>query len=74
MEIHDYKTDVSDRFEQEYIIQLSVYAYAAQGFFKKPVRCFIDYVSRGITKEIASVPLETIIARAEKSMQSINSK
>ena len=74
VEIHDYKTDVSDRFEQEYIIQLSVYAYAAQGFFKKPVRCFIDYVSRGITKEIASVPLETIIARAEESMQSINSK
>ena len=73
VEIHDYKTDVSDRFEQEYIVQLSVYAYAAQGFFGKPARCFIDYVSRGITKEIAPVPLDEIIARAEKSVQSINS-
>jgi hypothetical protein len=46
VEIHDYKTDVSDRFEDEYVIQLSVYAYAAAGFYDKPVDCYIDYVSR----------------------------
>jgi len=72
IEVHDYKTDVSERFEPEYIIQLSVYAYAAQGFFHKPVRCFIDYVSRGVSKEIDIVPMDKIVERAVEMSESLN--
>lgn len=63
MEVHDYKTDVSDRFEEEYTIQLSVYAYAVQGFYNKPVDCYIDYVSRGIFKKIEPVDMSVIKKR-----------
>ena len=50
VEVHDYKTDVSDRFEQEYMFQLSVYAEAASLYYKRRAVCFIDYVSMGRTK------------------------
>lgn len=50
VEVHDYKTDVSDRFEQEYMFQLSVYAEAASLYYKRRAVCFIDYVSLGRTK------------------------
>ncbi|MBE6528620.1 MAG: hypothetical protein E7Z64_05610 [Thermoplasmata archaeon] len=63
VEIHDYKTDVSDRFEQEYVVQLSVYAYAAQQFYDKPVECYIDYVSRGCSKRIDIVCMDEIAKR-----------
>ncbi len=61
IEIHDYKTDEVDRFEEEYKIQLSVYAYAASGFYggRKAV-CFIDYVSQDRTVEFDPVPLDVI--------------
>jgi len=64
MEVHDYKTDVSDRFESEYIIQLSVYAYAVQAFYGKRVECYIDYVSRGVTKQVEIADFQEIRARA----------
>lgn len=66
VEIHDYKTDVSDRFEEEYKVQLSVYAYAAQKYYGKPVECHIDYVSRGLNKRIEIVPMEVISERVLK--------
>ncbi len=47
VEIHDYKTDVSDRFEDEYRMQLSVYANAAMEVTGKRAVCIIDYVSQG---------------------------
>ena len=63
LEIHDYKTDVSDRFESEYIVQLSIYAYAAMKYYNLPVECYIDYVSRGVSKRIDIVPYEEIVSR-----------
>jgi len=63
LEIHDYKTDVSDRFESEYIVQLSIYAYAAQLYYDLPVDCYIDYVSRGISKRVDIVPYQDIVSR-----------
>ena len=63
VEIHDYKTDISDRFESEYVMQLSIYAHAASGFYDKPVECYIDYVSRGIMKRIDILPMEKIEER-----------
>ncbi len=64
IEIHDYKTDEIDRFEDEYKIQLSVYAHAASGFYggRKAV-CFIDYVSQGRTVEFEPLPIERIRER-----------
>lgn len=62
VEIHDYKTDVSDRFQPEYVLQLSVYAHAAAGYYggRLPVRCYIDYVSQGRTVEFDPMPLEDV--------------
>jgi len=74
IEIHDYKTDVSDRFEKEYEIQLSVYAHAVKEFYHKHVDCFIDYVSRGITKQIEILPTEKIVQRALGDAESLNYK
>jgi ATP-dependent helicase/nuclease subunit A len=56
VEIHDYKTDVSDMFEDEYKMQLSVYAHAAAEVTGKKVSCIIDYVSQG--RSVAFSPLD----------------
>lgn len=71
MEIHDYKTDVSDRFQREYEIQLSVYAMGVGMCYPgRPVRCFIDYVSQGRTVEFEPIPrerlLDVILPRAKE--------
>lgn len=67
IEIHDYKTDVSDRHQSEYEMQLSVYAHAAKGFYRNlPVSCFIDYVSQGRTIEFEPLSLEKIDRRTEE--------
>ena len=71
IEIHDYKTDVSDRFEPEYIIQLSVYAHAAMRFYGLPVRCFIDYVSMGYSKPIEVVEMDEIALRTRAKLTDI---
>lgn len=61
IEVHDYKTDETDRFQSEYEIQLSVYALAARGFYNGlPVRCFIDYVSQGRTVEFDPLDSESL--------------
>ncbi len=66
IEIHDYKTDVTDRFQGEYELQLSVYARAAEAYYKGlPVRCYIDYVSQGKTRDFDPLPMEKIDERAE---------
>ena len=63
VEIHDYKTDVTDRFEPEYMFQLSVYAQAASEYYRKKVVCFIDYVSMGRTKEFLPMGRQAIVDR-----------
>lgn len=63
VEIHDYKTDVSDRFQSEYELQLSIYAESARQFYGDlPVRCFIDYVSQERSVEFEPMSLERISA------------
>ncbi len=65
IEVHDYKTDETDRFQREYEIQLSAYALAVGGFYRNlPVRCFIDYVSQGRTVEIEPLSQEALDAVA----------
>jgi ATP-dependent exoDNAse (exonuclease V) beta subunit len=73
IEIHDYKTDVSDRFEEEYTMQLSIYAHAVSQFYhQKNVECFIDYVSRGLSKKVGIQSMDDIRARVEAYMTNIN--
>ncbi len=67
VEIHDYKTDVTDRFEGEYMMQLSVYAHAAAAATGKPALCVIDYVSRGIRREFEPLDIEAVRERLVKS-------
>ncbi len=69
IEIHDYKTDVSDRFEPEYRLQLSVYAHAASGHYGKPARCFIEYVSMGRTVEFEPLGMEVVTNRVIETLQ-----
>ncbi len=69
IEIHDYKTDVGDRFESEYIMQLSIYAHAAEKFYNNPVECYIDYVSQGRVKKIEVLPMESITHRVIEHTQ-----
>ena len=64
--IHDYKTDKERSYENEYRVQLSVYAHAASGYYKRPASCIIDYVSRG--ESITFEPLgKDIIAERVKT-------
>ncbi len=68
VEVHDYKTDVSRRFESEYRFQLSVYAHAAAGFYGKRVTCHIDYVSLGETEVFDPEPMDGVVGRLERHM------
>ncbi|MCL1984528.1 MAG: UvrD-helicase domain-containing protein, partial [Methanomassiliicoccaceae archaeon] len=54
-EVHDFKTDMNRINEPRYVIQLSVYAHAAASL-GRPVICYIDYVSQGIS---VNVPILT---------------
>jgi len=66
VEVHDYKTDQETTYEKEYRIQLSVYAHAASEFYRKPAKCFIDYVSRKETAEFEPLPKEDIEERVQQ--------
>jgi ATP-dependent helicase/nuclease subunit A len=68
VEVHDWKTDAEDRFEAEYKVQLSVYAHAAEAFFKKPVGCFIDYVGMGRTVAFEPVPIGVVEERVRRRL------
>ncbi|AGI48031.1 ATP-dependent exoDNAse (exonuclease V) beta subunit (contains helicase and exonuclease domains) [Thermoplasmatales archaeon BRNA1] len=75
IEIHDWKTDVSDRFREEYMVQLSIYAYAAKGFFEmqsgkeRKITCVIDWLNPKNPAfprtEFEPVPMERIISRVD---------
>lgn len=65
--IHDYKTDAERTNQDEYVVQLSVYAHAASGFYGLPARCVIDYVSRGETFEFDPVDIGVIEQRLRES-------
>ena len=68
IEVHDYKTDVSRDFEQEYRLQLSVYAHAAELVYRRPVTCVIDYVSRDETERFEPLPMSLIRERVTSHM------
>lgn len=73
IEIHDYKTDSSDRFESEYRIQLSIYAHAAMRHFRNvpKVVCIIDYLNLDKRVEFDPLPIITIEERVQKVILSL---
>ncbi|MBO4569063.1 MAG: PD-(D/E)XK nuclease family protein, partial [Candidatus Methanomethylophilaceae archaeon] len=73
IDIYDYKTDETDRFEHEYMLQLSVYAHAASGYYGgRPARCHIAYVSLATTADFDPLPLEEIEKRASEVLYSLS--
>ncbi len=58
--VRDYKTDVSEDNLEAYRLQLSVYAHAVSGYYSRPVKCMIDYVSLGKTVEFEPLTLAEI--------------
>ncbi len=52
VEIHDYKTDETQKNKQAYVLQLSIYAQAAKEMYSKPVVAYIDYVSQKVREKI----------------------
>ncbi|MCQ2084572.1 MAG: UvrD-helicase domain-containing protein [archaeon] len=69
VEIHDWKTDSRDDYEEEYKLQLSVYAHILAHFHPdKKVVCFIDWLSREEQTVFDPLPLEMIEARARDAL------
>ncbi|MBR4227129.1 MAG: UvrD-helicase domain-containing protein [Candidatus Methanomethylophilaceae archaeon] len=69
VEVHDYKTDETDRFEEEYRVQLSVYAHSASEFYGgRRAVCCIDYVSQGRSVRFDPLPLNAIRDRIEERL------
>jgi len=64
VEVHDFKTDGNRRNEEAYRVQVSVYAHAAASL-GKPVQCFLQYLSQGMTVELETMPLTELQQRAD---------
>ena len=74
VEIHDYKTDASDRFEAEYEFQLSVYAEAASRYYGRRAVCIIDYVTMGYSKTFEPLGMDVISERVRTYLESEREK
>ena len=72
IEIHDWKTDseIDPEAMEEYRVQVSVYALAAKAFYRKDdVRCYIQYVSKGITEPVKMMSIQEITGRVESILE-----
>lgn len=72
VEIHDYKTDGSRANEDQYMLQLSVYARVAESFYGRQVRCFIDYAHLEETVEFDPLPMDTIKEKAREALERLS--
>ena len=70
VEIHDWKNDVSKDNENEYRLQLSVYAHVAELIYKRKAKCFIQWLVLDETEEFDPLPMDIIEERTEKTMES----
>ncbi len=70
VEIHDYKTDETQRLRPMYELQLSIYALAAERFYGKPAECYLDFVKRKERVRIERMSYEDI----EKKVAEYHSK
>lgn len=65
VEIHDYKTDLDDKYQNRYILQLSAYYHAARSLGKDVV-CYLDYVSQKKRVRIEPLSLKHIEEAIDK--------
>ena len=70
VEIHDWKNDVSKDNENEYRLQLSVYAHVAELIYKRKAKCFIQWLVLDETEEFDPLPMDIIEERTEKTLES----
>lgn len=71
IEIHDYKTDKNEKFLNQYILQMSIYAHAVSQARGVPVTCFIDFVTLGRTVPVTPIPLEEIVKKTDDYLSKI---
>lgn len=69
IEVHDWKTDVEPLLKNEYMIQLSVYAYVLLHLKKKPVECHIDWLTQDSVDVFQPVPMDIILQRARAFLE-----
>ncbi|HKM13429.1 MAG TPA: UvrD-helicase domain-containing protein [Candidatus Methanomethylophilaceae archaeon] len=63
--VHDYKTDVSKNNLDTYKLQLSVYANAVSGYYKRPVKCVINFISLGESEEFEPMSNKDIASHVQ---------
>ena len=70
IEIIDYKTDLSDLNQEEYVKQLSVYYHAVKEFYDKPTSIKIFYVSQNKIEHINPLSKKELESLAEDYLNS----
>lgn len=60
VEVHDYKTDGNMDNLHRYRLQLGIYGYVAEAYFKRRTECFIDFVSMKVTEPVRPMTQEEI--------------
>ena len=60
VEIHDWKTDMSETNLSEYVIQLSVYAHAA-AVLGKDVECIVHFLELGTRRAFEPMPMKQLM-------------
>ena len=64
VEVHDFKTDMNDKNEERYRIQLSAYAHAAASLGKHVIG-IIDYVSQNRSVKVDTMSKDELYAQIE---------
>lgn len=65
IEVHDWKTDAEKIYENEYMVQLSVYAAVLREVKKKPVEAFIDWLTLGESEPVTECSRDEMLRRAK---------
>ena len=60
VEIYDYKTGDLPEDSSDYTFQLSVYARAVEGYMRKPVECYLRYVSLDTEVKVEPLTIDEI--------------
>ncbi|MDR0523568.1 MAG: UvrD-helicase domain-containing protein [Candidatus Methanoplasma sp.] len=67
--VYDYKTDSDKSNLGEYMVQLSAYAHAASGHFKRRAECVVEYVSLGESVRFQPLGMEEIAGRVREALE-----
>ena len=71
VEVHDYKTDETQRLRPMYELQLSIYGLAAEMAYGRPAVCYIDFVSRKERVRIDRMRMDQIEEKVKEYHQKV---